>query len=427
MSRGLYAFLLLIAKPLVRLRLLLRARREPEYGERVAERFGEVPDHISEGVIWFHTVSAGETIAAVPIIRGVQAMFPQVPFLVTTMTPTGSLQVTERLGDVVEHCYAPYDFTGAVQRFFTRVQPRILILMETELWPNMIAAARRRSVPVLLINGRLSERSARGYRRVGGLTRRMLTSIDQIACQTAEHRNRFVALGAPAQRVTVTGSVKFDVSLSADVLAARDDLAQRFNMPATASVWIAASTHPGEDEVVIAAFRQLLDSSPVRLILVPRHPVRAFEVEALVQQAGLSAVRQSQTPSPQDRSADVIIGDVMGSLLTLYGLARAAFIGGSLTELGGHNPIEAALWKIPVVCGPYQFNFTEVMDALLEQGAMRTVTGMEDLTRALTEWLSNEEARDLAGSAALEVVEANRGAADRVLELVSSSVGRAVA
>ena len=241
MSGWLYQVVLFLLRPLVGWRLSWRARREPAYGERRQERFGHVPEQVSAQPIWFHTVSAGETIAAAPLIQELTEQFPEHPFLVTTMTPTGSTQVIERLGDRVDHCYAPYDFSSAVQRFFERVRPRVLILMETELWPNILAHAAKRSVPVVLVNARLSARSAKGYARLGTLTRTMLGRLDHIACQTNEHRDRFVALGADARRVSVTGSVKYDMNLPIDHADQLRELRLLFNMSSDDPVWIAAS------------------------------------------------------------------------------------------------------------------------------------------------------------------------------------------
>ncbi len=418
--RILYAFLLLLARPLVRLRLAYRARRDPAYGERIQERFARLPAGLPRGAIWFHTVSAGETIAAAPIILALADRHPEVPVLVTTMTPTGSAQVARLLGDRVAHCYAPYDFSSVVSSFFDQLRPRLLVLMETELWPNMLREAADRGVPALLVNARLSERSAAGYARIGPLTRSMLGGLRFIACQYADHAERFLTLGAPADRVSALGSVKFDIRLPADhgervrALRARWDLSGR-------PVWIAGSTHPGEEAIVLAAHRQLKARFPeLLLILVPRHPERRGEVGALIDQAGFSQAWMSEVDAPRGR--DVVLGDTMGELLYLYGLADVAFLGGSLVSVGGHNPIEAAVCRIPLLMGPETFNFPDVVAAFGEAGCLHLISDADSLAERVSDCLADAPARLAAGDAAAEVVARNRGATDRLLELLSAEV-----
>ncbi|MEM7077981.1 MAG: lipid IV(A) 3-deoxy-D-manno-octulosonic acid transferase [Pseudomonadota bacterium] len=420
--KWLYPIILWLALPLVWLRLRWRARSEPAYRERQAERFGRVPDQIRDKCIWFHTVSAGETIAAASAIAQVVAA-QEHPVLVTTMTPTGSEQVRERLGDQVDHCYAPYDFGFAIERFFERVQPRLLVLMETELWPNMIAAAAARNIPVLVVNARLSQRSADGYARLGSLSRTMLGRLSGVLAQTEDHARRFVALGVDPERVAVNGNVKYDARLpethDATVAALRARLAWE-GYP----VLIAASTHPGEDEPIISAYDELAAAQPnLRLVLVPRHPVRADAVCQLVADAGMSFVRQSS--SDWDEAApQVLIGDVMGALQTLYGLADVAFVGGSLVERGGHNPIEPALCGIPVVCGPYVFNFQDVVEDLAQAGGLVVAQGEAELLPILRELLGDPQRCRAAGTAALAFVDANRGAEARLSARLLSESGR---
>lgn len=420
-----YFVLLLLAWPWAVLRLHWRGRREPAYRERRAERFGRVPVGIPPGCIWFHTVSAGETIAAAPLIGRLAAAFPGLPFLVTTMTPTGSAQVRERLGGRVHHCYAPYDFPWAVRRFYAAVQPRLVVLMETELWPNLIGAAAARGVPVLLVNARLSERSARGYARVGGLTRPMLERLAWIACQYPDHARRFEALGAPPERVLVHGSVKFDAALPADHAQRVAALRARWGL-GPAPVWIAASTHPGEEQAVLAAHARVTARLPgTRLILVPRHPPRADEVARLCAGAGLRVGRQSRADA-QDVRADVVVGDTMGELLYLYGLADVAFVGGSLVEVGGHNPIEPALCGVPVVMGPVVFNFEDVVRAFRDAGGLAVVDDPEALAAVLVDWLGDAARRADAAARARAVVAANKGAGARLEALLDAQI-RAVA
>lgn len=416
-----YQLVLFLVRPLVKVRLRLRARREPEYGLRQTERFGDVPASVQKGSVWFHTVSAGETIAAASLIRELKGIFPDIPFLVTTMTPTGSAQVQQRLSDIVSHCYAPYDFASAVDSFFAAVEPRTLVLMETELWPSWIQRATSRDIPIMVVNARLSDKSARGYARLGNLVKGMLGGIELFACQTPAHRDRFIGLGADPDRVIVSGSVKYDQYLPADFDARVHELRAQFNIVAGEPMWIAASTHAGEDEIVIAALKVLRERIPkLRLILVPRHPVRVHEVTAMCQKAGYTVGEQSETTAQHD--VDIVMGDVMGSLQYLYGLANVAFVGGSFEKVGGHNPIEPALCQIPIVTGPHQFNFTDVMEAMSRTGGLVTVTGAPDLAQVVGDWLGNDELRAQAGEAVAGVVAANRGAQEKVRELVRARI-----
>lgn len=419
MWQSLYQGALKIAEPLVRLRLRRRARREPAYAERVEERFGAVPAGVPTGVVWFHTVSAGETIAAAPLIADLQARHAQLPFLVTTMTPTGSAQVHQHLGDRVHHCYAPYDFSHAVNAFYERVQPRLLVLMETELWPNLIAAAHARGIPVLLVNGRLSEKSARGYARVRSLTAPMLQQLAAIGVQEPAHQERFVALGADAERVVVTGNLKFDHALAPGYESALTALYQQ--LPLTGRwVWIAASTHPGEDEIVLQAHLRLREQHPqALLILVPRHPVRADTVAELAAAAGLSAVCQTRLADCDEPDAlDVLVADTMGQLGLLYGLAECALVGGSLIEHGGHNPIEPALCSCPILMGPSRHNFAAVCAAFTAANALGTVEDADSLSARLLEFAQDPQRAAADGAAARQVVADNGGARARIHALL---------
>lgn len=418
--QALYALLLMLARPLVRVRLMLRARRDPAYGQRVAERFAHLPAGLPRGVVWFHTVSAGETIAAAPVIEQLVAEFPDLPFLVTTMTPTGSAQVEKLLGDKVAHCYAPYDFPDVVDAFFDRLAPRLLVLMETELWPNMLRTASARAIPALLVNGRLSERSANGYRRLGALTRRMLADLHFIACQYPAHAERFLALGASPSETGVLGSVKFDVVLPEDHEDRVRQLSGDWSL-AGRPIWIAGSTHPGEESVVLAAHRIIRERIPgALLILVPRHPERRDEVARLIDQAGFSQAWMSRGESPLDR--DVMLADTMGELLYLYGLARVAFLGGSLASVGGHNPIEAAICNLPLVMGPETFNFPDVVAAFSDAGCLHLATDAESLAALIADYLNDEVKRKTAGAAAARVVAENTGALNRLLALLRAEI-----
>jgi len=425
MWRFVYRMLLWLAYPWVHVWLRLRARREPAYGERIPERFGWVPAAIPKGCIWFHTVSAGETIAAAPLIGDLAAAYPSVPFLVTTMTPTGSQQVAARLGECVHHCYAPYDFPAATRRFFDAVEPRLLVLMETELWPNMIAEAAVRGVPVLLVNARLSARSTAGYARGASLTRTVLRRLTFIACQYPDHAERFVALGAPAERVAALGSVKFDQALPADHDARVAALARRWQLDGV-SVWIAASTHPGEEAQVLVAHRRICDQLPgARLILVPRHPARSAAVLALCQAEGFSVACHS-APDADAGGSDVILVDSMGVLLDYYALAGVAFVGGSLVPVGGHNPIEPALCGVAVLMGPEVFNFADVVAAFQAAGCLACVDDAGGLAAAVLDLLQNPARLAALGALGRQVIAGNRGATQRLRVLLVRQIDGAL-
>ena len=409
--RFVYDLLLLIALPLVWLRLFIRARSEPAYAERRGERWGHVPESVGRDVVWFHTVSAGEAIGAAPTIRALKARMPEKRFLVTTTTPAGSEQVLERLGDVVDHCYAPYDYPWAVARFLRRVGPRALVLMETELWPNILRGARKRGAPTSLVNARLSDRSARGYARISALTRGMLGDVDHLFCQYPETARRFEALGADKDRLEVTGSIKFDLDIPPDLESEVARLRREWTTDRPA--WIAGSTHPGEEKVVLSAHAELLDRFPnLLLVLVPRHPRRVDDVTDLCARAELSSTRLSDGPS--GGKTQVLIVDVMGQLLFWYGVAQVAFLGGSLVPVGGHNPIEAAVHGTPMLMARHRFNFAEITEQFEQAGCLGSVDA-DSLTGAVADLLADPGQRRSQGQAARDVIDANRGASEKLL------------
>ncbi|WP_134555166.1 lipid IV(A) 3-deoxy-D-manno-octulosonic acid transferase, partial [Pseudomonas aeruginosa] len=336
MNRTLYTLLFHLGLPLVALRLWWRARQAPAYAKRIGERFSLSLPEVPPGGIWVHAVSVGESIAAAPMVRALLERHPQLPVTVTCMTPTGSERIRALFGEQVRHCYLPYDLPWAAARFLDRVRPRLAVIMETELWPNHIHACAVRGIPVALANARLSERSARGYARFAGLTRPMLAELSWIAVQTEAEAERFRRLGARPECVSVTGSIKFDLRIDPQLPLAAAALREEWDATAR-PLWIAASTHAGEDEIVLAAHRRLLETRPdALLILVPRHPERFAGVHELCRREGFATVRRSGG-EPVARATQVLLGDTMGELLFLYALADIAFVGGSLVPNGGHN------------------------------------------------------------------------------------------
>ena len=418
MGRWLYSLCLYLALPGVLAFLGYRSLREPGYRAKLRQRFGHVePDGANP--IWVHAVSVGEVLAAVPMVRRLMARFPGHPVLITTMTPTGADRVRDVFGEQVAHRYVPYDLPHMVKRFLARVEPAILVIMETEVWPNLVNGCARRGIPVVLANARLSENSAAGYRRVGALIRPIFRSLDWVAAQSEADGRRFERLGVPRASVTVTGSIKYDLAIGDEVRAAAAALKER--MGGQRPVWIAASTHDGEDAPVLAAHRRLLAQCPdALLVLVPRHPERFEAVARLVQEQGLALARRSTGDDPA--SAQVYLADSMGELLMLYGCADVAFIGGSLIERGGHNPLEAAAWSLPVITGPQVFNFISVFDHLAGQEAVRFVADGDELADALMALFEEAQVRHEIGQRARAVVDANQGAVARLVEGVSGLI-----
>lgn len=420
MMRFLYSLVLYLALPFILLRLRLRARKAPAYALRWRERFGFVPVLKSEKpVVWLHTVSVGEFLAALPLIRQLQQ--DDVQLVITTTTPTGSERVKAALGDSVYHVYAPYDLPDCLARFLRRVRPSLMLMMETELWPNTLAACHKRGIPAVLINGRLSERSARGYQKFSELTKPMLRQLTAAGIQHHDDADRFVALGLSSDRVTVTGNIKFDIQL-ADALRQRAALLKdEWTNHGKRLVWIAASTHAGEDEIILDAFARLkqagnLAAKSLLLVLVPRHPERFNSVAELCEKRGFSVVRRSEGVAPG--AADILVGDTMGELQLMFGASDIAFVGGSLVPNGGHNMLEPAAWQLPLNSGPHVFNFAESARLLQENNALVLASAAAALAADTLQLIESPVLRAQRGEAALAVVENNRGALERTLQLI---------
>lgn len=419
-ARILYTLLFHLLLPVVLLRLVWRGRHAPDYLKRVGERLGfGIP--AMQGGLWVHAVSVGETLAAAPLVNAWRKAHPGRPVFVSTMTPTGSARVQALWGQQVRHAYAPWDLPWAWALFLRRVRPDVLVIMETELWPNMIHAAHRRGIPVLLANARLSERSARGYGRAGWLTRPMLARLARVAAQDQGTADRFMALGLPADRVTVTGSVKFDITPPADIEARAHALHVDWKL-ASRQIIVAASTHSGEDIPVLIAFERIRASHPhALLILVPRHPERFENVASTVRAKRFTLARRSRG-EPVTAETAVLLGDSMGELMLWFALADVAFVGGSLVPVGGHNILEPMALDVPTLSGPFVHNFQSISDELVAAGALQLV-GPEELARACATLLDHPEVAAARSQAAREVLQRNRGALARQLELIDALDG----
>lgn len=413
--RILYTLLWYLLLPALALRLWWRGRRAPEYRRRWGERLGWYRRRRVRGSVWIHAVSVGETLAAAPLVRRLLEDFPDTPLVITTTTPTGSEQVRRLFGDRVVHVYCPWDLPGPLARFFRAFDPRLVLVMETELWPNMLAAAARRSVPVMLVNGRLSQKSHRNYARLRPLVRPMMASLHRLLVQTEAEARRFRDLGAREDAVRVTGSIKFDLDLDEALRQRAEELRTRLG---ERPLWLAASTHPGEDEAVLRAHGAVRRvHGDALLMLVPRHPERFDTVADQVGAAGLSLARRSREQWPEADTA-VYLADTMGELLMLFGTCDLAFVGGSLVPVGGHNLLEPAAWEKPVLTGPHLHNFERIAALLEEAGGLSPVADEHELAERVTELLSLPEKRKEQGRAAATVVEAHRGALGRVVEEV---------
>lgn len=417
MVRQLYSALHYLALPFIFLRLAWRGHRDPGYWERWGERFGRVPALPGDQrTVWIHAVSVGEVQAAVPLVRALRSGDRDLRIVVTTTTPTGQQRVRQALGNRVLHRYAPYDLPASVRRFLARVHPQLVIIMETELWPNILHQCSRQRIPVLLANARLSERSAASYRRVASTARQMLASVSGIAAQTRQDAARLVSLGARPDRVRVTGNTKFDVRLPASLGEEAQVLRRCFGVDR--GVWIAASTHDGEEQQVLQAFETVRQALPDSLlVLVPRHPDRAASVAALAKKFGHVTLTRSESPATCV-DASVFIGDTLGELPLFYAASDVAFVGGSLVQEGGHNMLEPAALGIPVIFGPYVHDVVEISERLTQAGAGRKVEDKDELAAAVVEYMQDANLRHVAGQRGREFVEENRGALTLVMELV---------
>jgi 3-deoxy-D-manno-octulosonic-acid transferase len=417
MMRRLYSLLTYCALPFAFALVLWRGLRNHNYWRGLGERFGRGRTCASP-CIWVHAVSLGEMSAAAPLVRALRARYPQSPLVLTTATPTGRARAKDLFGDTVDVRFLPYDTPRSVGRFLDRVRPRIAIIMETELWPNLFAECERRGVPLVLASARLSPKSVARYRRFGSLFRGIFSASSLIAAQTREDAARFIAIGAQSARTRVIGNIKFDLESSPEDLF--EGAALRSSFGDTRPIWIAGSTHAGEEEQVLSAHQELRAGQVnALLLLVPRHPDRFPAVTSLLNRQGWRYTRWSTGVMP-DRSAQVVLVDTVGDLAALYATADVAFVGGSLVPIGGHNLLEPAAFGLPVLTGPSHFNSREIARLLLIQGAALQVGNARELSAALAQLLADPLQRQRMGAIGRHVVESNRGSVARLLGLIES-------
>ncbi len=417
--RYFYTFLLSVLMPFIVVRLLIRGWKAPAYWQRWAERFGFFFDVQSQPTIWVHAVSVGEVQAAVPLVEALKLRYPHYPIVITTMTPTGLAQVKKKFSQTVASGHLPYDLPGTIGLFLKRVRPAIAIVMETELWPNLFYMCEKRNIPLLIANARLSPRSTRGYKRIRPFVRQVLRRVACVAAQSVEDADRFIELGAPPGNVMVTKNIKFDITplpkSETRIRAFREALGSQ------RKIWIAASTHAGEDELVLEAYCKILDELPdLVLLLVPRHPERFDDVAKLALKCGFVVDRRSGPTGLGRKQTQVFLGDSMGELMFYYQVSDLAFVGGSLVETGGHNILEPASVGVASIVGPHTFNFKDIVQSMTAAGALVQIESAEQLVSRVVDLINNDPDRRAMAARAGEVIAQNRGATNLLLARIDT-------
>ena len=422
--RLLYLVAVYLAAPLISVMLAARGLRDRSYWRNFGERFGLGPA-LGQPTIWVHAVSVGEVQAAAALVSALRERYPQVPLLVTTFTPTGAARARALFGGAAEVRFLPFDLPGSVRRFLDRTRPRLAVIMETELWPNLYRQCRRRRVPLIIASARMSRRSIDRYRRLGALFKETVSGGVVVAAQGEGDAERFRALGAPAERTHVTGNLKFDLTLPADIGARGRALREQY--APRRPVWVAGSTHGGVEEEAILAAQQHVGavSSGTLLVLAPRHPNRFDEVAAWLEQQGIAFARRSRAAATAaaEAGSSVLLLDTLGELLYFYAAADVAFVGGSLVPIGGHNLLEPAALGLPILTGPNNSNGEDVARLLLDCGAAKIVRNGSELGSRVAELLADRKLRTEMGERGRAAVERNRGALHKLMTLVTSLIG----
>jgi len=415
--RFVYLLAVYLAAPVISAVFLWRGLRDRGYWRNFGERFGFGAPAAPHGV-WIHAVSVGEVQACAPLVGVLRQRYPDLPLTVTAVTPTGAARARALFGGAAQVRYVPFDLPGAVRRFFARVQPRLAVIVETELWPNLYRECGRRRVPLVLASARLSARSVGRYRRLGALFRDTLSQAAVVAAQGTGDAERFQALGADPASTHVTGNLKFDFELPPQTVERGARLREQY-APARA-LWVAGSTHGGgEEQTLLEAQRRVRALHPeALLVLAPRHPQRFAEVAALLHQRGVSFVRRSQGAAAAAHTCEVLLLDSLGELLDFYAAADVAFVGGSLVPIGGHNLLEPAALGVPILTGPYNSNSEEIARLLIASGAAEVVRDAATLGARIGTLLANPEARVRIGAQGRASVDSNRGALGKLLGLI---------
>ncbi|TVO35949.1 lipid IV(A) 3-deoxy-D-manno-octulosonic acid transferase [Vibrio algivorus] len=417
--RWLYTILLTLVSPIFLLSLYKSKPNKPKFGSRWKEHFGVTPplENQSQAPVWIHTVSVGETIAATPFIRALKQKYPNIPIVITTTTSTGAEQAA-KLSDIAEHRYMPLDLPFAIKGFIRKVRPQAMLIMETELWPNTLHYVAKANIPITVINARLSERSANRYQKFQSVFDLFAQNLSKILCQHSDDAKRFIELGMNEKNVHITGSLKFDISVSDSVISEGRSLRQQLgkNRP----IWVAASTHQGEDEQVLTSHRQLLQTYPdALLILVPRHPERFNTVHQLCQKEGFKISRRTEK-ADNLQQAQVYLANTMGEMMVLLASSDVCFMGGSLIgeKVGGHNLLEPAALGLPCITGPSFYNFADITQQLTDAGACFVCPNQAELTKTLVQLFQDSLMRQQCKAKALAVIAQNTGAVERSIEFI---------
>jgi 3-deoxy-D-manno-octulosonic-acid transferase len=412
-----YVLLIYLLAPVVIAMESWRALWNPDYRGRLGQRLGFTGPAPPAPCLWVHGVSVGEVQAAAALIQSLRKLFPGVPVVVTTVTPTGAQRARALFGDTVYHCYLPYDLPGAVRRFLDRMRPRVAIIMETEIWPTLFHTLGSRGIPLVMASARVSTRSVDRYRRMASLFRKTLSHGILIGAQTSADAERFRIIGAAPDRVRVTGNVKFDMEIPAESVAAGRAFRER--CAPGRPVWIAGSTHDGEEEAVLAAHALVRERHPeALLILVPRHPQRFDAVRSLLRKRGVEFARRTAGEEPAHRHP-VFLVDTLGELQMFYAAADVAFVAGSLVPIGGHSLLEPAVLGLPMLSGPHNHNAQDVAELFEQCGALRIVRGKEDLARRVGEWFDDPARARADGERGRQAVAQSRGAVSQLVAMVA--------
>jgi 3-deoxy-D-manno-octulosonic-acid transferase len=415
MIRAVYSFFLYAVSPAIFLHLWLRGRKASAYRKRWPERLGIYNKKLQPDTLVIHCASVGEIMAASPLIQQLMYEYPAQQITITCNTPTGSEQIVKLFGSSVQQLYLPLDFHGSVKRFLNKLQPVAIIILETELWPNLIIQSKSRNIPVLVLNARLSEKSVKGYLRIAPLSRQLMQSITVLAGHNQLDVDRFKRLGLKDSQCSVVGSIKFDIQLSNQVRDSAQQLKQTLNN--YDFVWVAGSTHPLEHQQIIAAHKLLCSSHKKSLLIIaPRHPEQFDKVANLLCDEKISFGRWS---AKDFIDQPVLLADTMGEMLTFFGAAHCAFIGGSLIDRGGHNPLEAAALAIPVITGPSYYNFKHIFPQLIAKNACTEVDDSDALFDQLATYANSPEQAKLHGKEAFKMVQSNQGAIEKTLRCLT--------